>query len=272
MSTSRVHGWMKKTAYIFNVYLNDHDQWDWKGVSTVDFWIPVRSRWTSYADFETFFHSVEPAFNKNSHYRISALPESLVGCEPLLACCQVLPLTFIKAKRWYLYEQPPQNDPSSGPPNHSTQIASLQTAVDQLTELTRLLLQLEKPSAKVQHTETQTRAEPETRDNLVETETRDNLAELETLSFDNDSHLFEPEVFSSPLRVSSPQDSDDSDGSDDDIITVAVHVSSSDAVTLDFFNAREDLFSDSFSHPPSPLSPSSFDSESSEWLYLSGED
>lgn len=259
MSTTRVHGWMKKTAYIFNIYLNDQDQWDWKGVSTVNFWIPVRSRWTSYADFETFFHSEEPAFNKNSHYRISALPESLVGCEPLLACCQVLPLTFVKAKRWYLYEQPPQND-SSSCGYHSTQTAALQTAVEQLTELTRLLLQLENPSAGVQDTETHV-----------------NLAETETLSFSsgNDSHLFEPEVFSSPLRVSSPQNSDDEDHYDDEedgIVAVAVHVSSSEPVTLDFFNAREDLFSDSLASPPSRLSPVSFDSESSEWLNLSGED
>lgn len=261
MSTTRTHGWMKKTAYIFNIYLNDHDNWDWKGVSTVDFWIPVRSRWTSYADFETFFHSVEPAFNRNSHYRISALPEPLVGCEPLLACCQVLPLTFIKAKRWYLYEQPPQND-SFGSIHHSTQNKSLETAVEQLTELTRLLLQLQKPTVEVQHTETQT---------------RDNLAETEMLSLNNDSDLFEPEVFSSPLRVSSPPHVTSPQLIEDDILTVEVNVypsaaQSPEPLTLDFFNASEDLLSERLSDTATPLSPVSFDSESSEWLYLSGED
>ncbi|KAG5361507.1 hypothetical protein CJU90_2892 [Yarrowia sp. C11] len=133
MSTTKQHGWMRKTAYIFNIYSSEN-QWDWKGVSTVEFYIPVRSKWTSYADFESFFHSVEPQFNLDSHYRISALPEPLVGCEPLLACCQVLPLTFVKAKKWYIYEQPPVGA-SPGQADQAAQIDALEAVVERLNDM-----------------------------------------------------------------------------------------------------------------------------------------
>lgn len=161
MSLSPTRGWMKKTAYIFNIFLNDQDQWDWKGTSAVEFWTPVKSRWTSYADFEQFFGDADPTFRKSSHYRLSALPEPLVGCEPLLSCCKVLPMTFVKAKRWYIYEQPPESDHE--PIDHrqelihmEDQIAALEKAV---RELTGLVQQLQKPSVEVSHTETQTLTE-----------------------------------------------------------------------------------------------------------------
>lgn len=260
MSATCTQGWMKKTAYIFNVYLNDHNQWDWKGVSTVDFWIPVRSRWTSYAEFEDFFHSAEPTFKKGSHYRISALPEPLVGCEPLLACCQVLPLTFVKAKRWYIYEQPPANN-SNETIHHSTHIKSLETAVDQLTNLTNLLLKLQSPSGRTPQV------------SLPETEICDNTNE--TADHIEISEFSELQVCRSPPHVTTPQHIEDDIVTED--TTEHTHVNatttmSPEPLTLsNIYQSSEDILSE---RPctVSPLSPVSFDSESSEWLYLSGED
>lgn len=135
MSATLTAGWMKKTAYFFNTFEDDNGNWDWHGISSVHFWIPTNSRWMSYADFATFCLSVNPSFNPKSHYKISALPEPLVACEPLLAACNQLPLTYIKAKKWYIYEQPPVGRRNVEQPDLSAKVARLQKQLDDLHEI-----------------------------------------------------------------------------------------------------------------------------------------
>ncbi|KAG5358094.1 hypothetical protein CJU89_4592 [Yarrowia sp. B02] len=219
MSSQKTPGWMKKTAYISNIFLNDQVQWDWKGVSAVDFWIPVKSRWTSYADFAEFFHAAEPAFKLQSHYRISALPEPLVGCEPLLACCQGLPLTFVMAKKWYIYEQPPENDPSETIASSQqwthmqAHIRSLEAAVEQLTTLTVALQRVNLREAPVLNMETRSVDDVSHETQAVQEEESETF---ETESQDLGSQIFETDVsdgVASLEGVPSDAQSVDSNGS-----------------------------------------------------------